>query len=98
MGVVSGALAFGYHWINRKIKGFLVEHDALKAGIKALLYDRIVQSYQFHRERGYWPISARETLGDLAAQYRALGGNGVIDDLLATLRELPTEKGPTGAL
>jgi len=91
MGVVAGALAFGYHWMTRKMKRFWIEHDALRAGIKALLYDRIVQSYHFYREKGYWPIHARETMSDLSAQYGALGGNGVIHDLLDTLRELPTE-------
>ena len=92
MGVVAGALAFGYHWVTRKIKSVLVEHSALKAGIKALLYDRIIHSYHLHREKGYWPIHARETMSELTAQYRALGGNGVIQDLVDTLRELPTEK------
>jgi len=91
MGVVAGALTFGYHWVSRKIKSVLVEHGALKAGIKALLYDRAIQSYHFHKEKGYWPIHARETMSELTAQYRALGGNGVIQDLLDTLRELPTE-------
>ena len=92
MGVAACALAFGYHWINRKLKSFLTEHDALRAGIKALLHDRIVESYNIYREKGYWPIYARETMSDMSAQYRALGGNGVIQDLVDTLRELPTEK------
>ena len=71
-------------------------NGALKTGIKALLYDRIVQSFHDHKEKGYWPIHARETMGELTAQYRALGGNGVVQDLLDSLRELPTEKEGAG--
>lgn len=91
MGVVAGLLAFGYHWLRRKTMSTITEHDALKAGIKALLHDRIVDSYNVYKERGYWPIYARETMTDLLAQYHALGGNGVINDLMDALRELPTE-------
>lgn len=92
MGVIAGVLTLGYRWISRTIKKVYVEYGVLRAGIKALLYDRIVQAYHYYWEKGYWPIEARETMAGMSAQYYALGGNGVVKDLIDALRELPNEK------
>lgn len=72
------------------------ENDALKAGVQALLRDRIIQSYNHYTEKGWMPIYARDSLDACYNSYEALGENGVIDDLMEQLRELPNHRSSGG--
>lgn len=92
MGGVVALLGFGYRRLRRRVKAASGENEALKAGIKALLRDRIVRAYNDYMDKGCWPIYAREAVMDMFTQYKALGGNGVIPGLLEDLKKLPTEK------
>lgn len=65
------------------------ENDALKAGVQALLRDRIIQAYNHYVcEKGWVPIYAKESIDDCYKSYEALGNNGVIDNLMQQLNEL----------
>lgn len=90
MGIIISALTLSFHSLRRKTKLAVAENTALKAGIKALLRDRIVQAYNHYREKGCWPIYARESVMGMYEQYQVLGGNGVITGLLEALKDLPT--------
>lgn len=66
------------------------ENDALRAGVQALLRDRIIQAYNHYVcEKGWIPIYAKESIGACYKSYEALGNNGVIDSLMEQLNELP---------
>ena len=75
--------------------GFTVMYrrfTALKSGVRALLRDRIIQSYNYWMEKKYCPIFARESICDMFEQYTALKGNHGVSDLMDKLLALPTEK------
>lgn len=82
-----GGAVIAYLWavIRTKRK----ENDALKIGVQALLRDRIIQAYYYYADKGWMPIDARESVDACYKSYEALGENGVIDDLMEQLRELP---------
>lgn len=66
------------------------ENDALRAGVQALLRDRIIQAYNHYVcEQGWVPIYAKESIDACYKSYEALGDNGVIDSLMEQLNELP---------
>ena len=66
------------------------ENDALRAGVQALLRDRIIQAYNHYVcEKGSVPIYAKESIDACYKSYEALGDNGVIDSLMEQLNELP---------
>lgn len=66
------------------------ENDALRAGVQALLRDRIIQAYNHYVcEKGWVPIYAKESIDACYNSYEALGDNGVIDSLMEQLNELP---------
>lgn len=66
------------------------ENDALKAGLQALLRDRIIQAYNHYvDDKGWIPIYAMESINTCYKSYEALGENGVIDGLMEKLKELP---------
>ena len=65
------------------------ENDALKEGMQALLRDRIIQAYNHYSDKGWIPIYAMESIEACYKSYEELGDNGVIDNLMSQLRELP---------
>lgn len=82
LGVLTAYLGTMYR-IKKK------ENDALKAGVQALLRDRIIQAYNHYVcEKGWVPIYAKESIDACYKSYEALGDNGVIDNLMQQLNEL----------
>ena len=65
------------------------ENDALKEGMQALLRDRIIQAYNHYSDKGWIPIYAMESIEACYKSYEELVENGVIDNLMRQLRELP---------
>ena len=65
------------------------ENNALKAGLQALLRDRIIQAYNHYvQDKGWIPIYAKESIDACYRSYEALGDNGVIDNLMEQINEL----------
>lgn len=65
------------------------QNDALKAGLQALLRDRIIQAYNHYvQDKGWIPIYAKESIDACYRSYEALGDNGVIDNLMQQINEL----------
>jgi hypothetical protein len=93
--VAAGMLAAIRH-VNRKQVKTVERQTAVKNGVVALLRDRIVQAYNHYMTAGRWPIYARDSVYELFAQYKSLGGNGTVADLLDTLKKLPTDDGWPG--
>lgn len=90
--LVSAALSWGYRRVASEIKEQREKQSAMEKGIKALLRDRIVQTYNHYKEKGYCPIYALENVEELYVEYQALGGNGTMEKLYEDLKELPTVK------
>lgn len=64
---------------------------ATKQGTQSLLRADIIRSYEKYSEKGFCPIYARDALEKEYDAYHALGGNGMITDLMAHIHSLPTE-------
>lgn len=83
--LACGALVTGFSVMYKRF-------TALKSGVRALLRDRIIQSYNYWMDKKYCPIYARDSICDMFEQYTALKGNHGVSDLMKKLLELPTEK------
>lgn len=87
INIIAGAVISYIFAIYRAKKR---ENDALRAGVQALLRDRIIQAYNHYVcEKGWVPIYAKESIDACYKSYEALGDNGVIDSLIEQLNELP---------
>lgn len=87
INIIAGAVISYIFAIYRAKKR---ENDALRAGVQALLRDRIIQAYNHYVcEKGWVPIYAKESIDACYKSYEALGDNGVIDSLMEQLNELP---------
>lgn len=87
INIITGAIiSYIFALYHQKKK----ENDALKAGLQALLRDRIIQAYNHYvDEKGWIPIYAIESINACYKSYEALGENGVINSLMEQLNGLP---------
>ena len=85
--VLGGLVA----WMVDFTKKQRTENEAIRSGVRALLYDRITQAYvHYHDDMGFIPLDALRSIEEVYNNYEALGGNGVGKELFARLKELPT--------
>ena len=81
--------------VRRKIKDLerkIKEQEAVRQGLQALLRNEIIKQYNEWTDKNYCPIYARDNVKNMYNQYHGLGQNGVIDDLVERIMELPTER------
>lgn len=85
VGAVLGYLA-------KKIRSINKENEAVKAGMQAMLRDRMIQSYNhYFYDKGYMPIYAKQSFENVYNAYHNLGVNGVMTDIKNKVMALPTE-------
>jgi hypothetical protein len=66
--------------------------SAVQTGIRCMLRDRIIHTYEEYVRLGYCPLSVRENTQEMHEAYKALGGNGAVNHVVDELNELPTAK------
>jgi len=95
ISIISATVITGLTFYIVKVRGAVtaqeIKQEAIHEGVKALLYDRIVQLYNHYNGKKHIPIYARQNASNLHKEYKALGGNGVVDGLMKHLMNLPTE-------
>ena len=74
----------------KKLKKQQQEYECIKNGMKALLRSEIIAIYNHYADRKVLPLYARENLHSLYNEYKALGGNGAVKDLMEIASEWPT--------
>lgn len=99
INIIAGAIISYLFALYRAKKK---ENNALKAGLQALLRDRIIQAYNHYvQDKGWIPIYTKESIDACYKSYEALGDNGVIDNLMQQINELqnypPKDRGEEDA-
>jgi hypothetical protein len=69
------------------------QNKAIMAGVQAMLRDRLLQGYRHYINKGWADYDDRQNLENIWNQYHSLGANGVMDDMRAVFRRLPTRQG-----
>ena len=65
------------------------QNRAVKDGLRAILRDRMLQSFRHCSARGFADSDERQNFENLYIQYHSLGGNGVMDDVRQKFFALP---------
>lgn len=89
--VITSALIALYRNVCKRIKDSKDEQEALRDGMRSILKDRQIQTYNYRHDKGYFPIYARETFDEMYNAYHKLGGNGTITDQVKIAHTLPTD-------
>lgn len=66
------------------------QNKAVKAGLQAVLRDRLQQAYKHYEAKGYAEPDDRDNFENMYQQYHTLGANGVMDDIRTKFFQLPT--------
>lgn len=82
--------------ITTGIMGYLIarvkEYKALKEGLKCLLRSNITSKYYVYKELGEIPHYEKENMLLMYEQYKKMGGNSFIDDIMEEIKDLPIKK------
>ena len=88
-GVLAAGLLVAYRRLAKKIKDEAEERAAIKAGMLAILHDRLYQVCTFYIAPGWIETAGLKNLEYLYKSYHALGGNGTGTELYNRARVLP---------
>ena len=66
--------------------------ESERAGLIALLRERMREIYYHSFEKGEAPLYARDSFESMYHAYHDMGGNGIIDDMYERFLSLPLEK------
>ncbi len=90
-GLLAAGLVAAYNRLAKRIKQNKEEQDAIRNGLRALLMRQIAEDCENAAQDGYCPIERKKMINDMYNCYHALGGNGIITQMLKDLMRLPTE-------
>ena len=89
-GLILTGLSFLVKRLFHHAKTAKVATNAVQTGITCMLRDRIIHNHEKYIRQRCCPLSVRESMEDMYKAYKALGGNGAIDHIVAELNDLPT--------
>lgn len=86
-GLLSGAILY----ILKKVYGLYKRQKAVEQGVQALLRNELIRRYREYKAKGEMTILDRENIEAMFKQYKNLGGNGTVKELMNELLEVPTK-------
>jgi len=93
---VTAVIGYALKRIWTKQKQQTVRQLAMEDGLKALLHDRIYQSYVDCEHKGFASLKDLENMGYLYPPYSALGGNGTGAELFERMKKMPVDPAERG--
>jgi hypothetical protein len=91
--ITAAAVVAALGVILRPLTKFAKTYDAVVKAMQSLLLDRINHMCRHFVGLGSIDDFTKRSSEDLYEQYKALGGNGYADELIADIRELPATEG-----
>ena len=88
-GLICGGLSLCYKRLSAKVKAQEEERKAIKAGLLAILHDRLYAECSRYIVQGCIDTDGLRNLEYLYRSYHALGGNGTGTELYNRAKALP---------
>ena len=77
--------------IINKIKRNSKKEKAIENGVQALLRNELIRRYREYKAKGEITILDKENIEHMFIEYKNLGGNGTVKELMDELLEVPTK-------
>lgn len=78
-------------FLSTKLKARKKKDIAIEEGVQALLRNELIRRYREYKTKGEMTILDRENIEAMFKQYKNLGGNGTVKELMNELLEVPTK-------
>lgn len=91
-GIIAGTLGLGYKRLSAKVKAQEEERKAIKAGMLAILHDRLYQACTYYINHGSIDTAGLKNLEYIYNAYHSLGGNGTGTELYNRAKALPIKE------
>ena len=91
-GLIISFITFLY----KKVSHYYTIMTSTKNGVKVLLKGEIIRRYNEYKKLDCISLFEKEIIMDLYREYRNLGGNGIIEDVIDDISEIPLMKGCGG--
>lgn len=88
-GLIIAGLAYAYRRLSCRVK----QNEAIKEGIKALLWDRLYCIYHESVKDEFISIDGMRNAENIYKQYHVLGGNGTGTEMYERICKLRSMKG-----
>ena len=85
--VIGAVLGF----LGTKLKKNKKKDLAIENAVQALLRNELIRTYREYKAKGEMTILDRENIEAMFKQYKNLGGNGTVKELMDELLEVPTK-------
>ena len=86
--IVTGSFGF----LVGKIKSYKQRDDTQEKALKCLLRSSITSKYYVYSELKTIPLYEKENLNYMYEQYKAMGGNSYINEIMEEINKLPIKK------
>ncbi len=88
--LIPTALGAGIGFLSSSRKKDKQKDKAIEEGVQALLRNELVREYREYKIKGKLSIIDKTNIEAMFEQYKSLGGNGTIKNLIEEILELPT--------
>ncbi len=82
--IIIAVIMFMY----RKIISYKNKIESTENGVKVLLKAKIIEHYNRVIDNGYLTLHEKQAMLEMYEEYKKLGGNGIIKDLMKELNEV----------
>lgn len=89
--LIPASLGAGIGFLSSKLKKNKAKEKAVEEGVQALLRNELVREYREYKAKGELSILDKENIESMFRQYKNLGGNGTVEQLITELMQLPTK-------
>lgn len=78
-------------FLGTKLKNMNKKDLAIEKAVQALLRNELIRRYREYKAKGEMTILDRENIEAMFKQYKNLGGNGTVKELMDELLDVPTK-------
>lgn len=86
--IVTGLLGY----LTAKVKLYRQKDKIQEEALKCLLRSAITSKYYVYSEMGCIPVYEKENIIYMYEQYKIMGGNSYINNIMKEINKLPTKK------
>lgn len=89
--IIPTAIGAILGFLGTKLKKNKNKDKAIEEAVQALLRNELIRRYREYKAKGEMTILDRENIEAMFKQYKNLGGNGTVKELMDELLEVPTK-------